>query len=205
MAKKHVHSLWYKIEHFSPWYLLAVSLVGGMVCVLALRQNNLNMIKLRDKVFAADKADGDIEGALRDLRSYVYAHMNTNLSSDNSIKPPIQLKYRYERLLKAEQDRVKSDSGQTYTDAQRYCEKKFPEGFYGATRLPCIRDYLKKHTPKAVQERPIPDALYKFDFVSPLWSPDLAGWSMLVAIVSFVFFAFRLGLEKWVKHDLANA
>ena len=29
----------------------------------------------------------------------------------------------------------------------------------------------------------IPVSLYEFDFISPTWSPDLAGWSMLAAIV----------------------
>ena len=91
-----------------PWYFLALALLSGTACTLALRQNNLNMIKLRDQVFVVDKANGDIEKALKDLREYVYAHMNTNLSSGNSIKPPIQLKYRYERLLEAEKQRVKT-------------------------------------------------------------------------------------------------
>lgn len=201
MAKKHVHSLWYKVQHFSPWYLLVVALISGVVSVLALRQNNLNMVNLRDKVFAADRANGDVETALRDLRSYIYSHMNTDLNSGNGIKPPIQLKYRYDRLLAKEKSRVKASNAQTYTDAQNHCEKLYPSSFSGGPRVPCIKNYVSSRT---VKEQAIPDSLYKFDFVSPSWTPDLAGWSLVIAILSFILFILRLGLEKWVKHDLAN-
>ena len=42
--------------------------------------------------------------------------------------------------------------------------------------------------------------LYQFDFVSPRWSPDLAGWSLLavpLGLASFVFTAVdRYGLKR---------
>ncbi|MGZ6005778.1 MAG: hypothetical protein ACXWLH_06595 [Candidatus Saccharimonadales bacterium] len=202
MAKKHAHSLWSKIKHFSPWYLLGLSLISGFICLTALRQNNLNMVKLRDKVFAADKADGDTETALRNLRSYIYAHMNTNLDSGNGIKPPIQHKYRYERLLAAEKKRVKTSSDQIYTNAQNYCEQFISHKVFGGANISCIKKYVSSH---GVSEQAIPDSLYKFDFVSPLWTPDLAGWSLIITIILVLAFVLRIGLEKWVKHDLANS
>lgn len=201
MAKKHFHSIWSKIEHLSPWYLLIAALVSGFICVLALRQNNLNMVKLREEVFTVDKENGDVESALRDLRKYVYSHMNTDLSSGNGIKPPIQLKYRYNRLLAKEKSRVKNSTDQVYTAAQKYCENLYPDSFSGGPRVPCIKKYVSTRTVKA---QSIPDSLYKFDFVSPAWSPDLAGFSLITTIILFVLFLLRYGLEKWVKHDLAN-
>jgi hypothetical protein len=203
MAKKHVHSVWSKIKPLNPWYLLGLSIICGLICVTSMRQNNLTMIKLRDQVFAADKANGDVEKALRDLRGYIYGHMNTNLNSGSSVKPPIQLKYRYDRLVQAEQQRLNGNSNQVYTDAQHYCEKLYPSSFSGGPRVPCIKNYVSSHG--GAEPQTIPDSLYKFDFVSPSWTPDLAGWSLLLTIVLFIAFLIRLGLEKWVKHDLSSS
>lgn len=199
MDKKHLHHWWRKIRPVSPWYLLILAAISSVVFVYAMRQNNLGMVKLRDQVFAVDKQNGDIEAALRELRKYVYSHMNTDLSSDTGVKPPIQLKYRYERLVQAEKDRVSSQSDKIYTGAQKYCEKKIPSGFSGRVRVSCIQDYVAKN---GVKEQTIDESLYKFDFVSPPWTPDLAGWSLVAAAVFFLLFVLRMGLQVWVKHEL---
>lgn len=179
---------------------LAIAIVSGVVCIMALRDNNQKALDLRDKVIQVDKDNGDIETALRELRSFVYAHMNTDLAAgDNAIKPPIQLKYRYERLLEAQQQDVKRQSDQIYSEAQAECERKFPSGLRNSGRIPCITEYIAT---KGIKQEPIPDSLYKFDFVSPLWSPDLAGWSLVVASVTMALFVIRLGMGRWVKTEL---
>src|SRR5256885_13361455 len=127
MSKKQLKNLWAKIRPLRPRYFLAVVLITGAVSVYALRQNNLTMIHLRSKVATADEQNGDVEAALRNLREFVYSHMNTNLSSGNNpIKPPIQLKYRYDRLVQAEKDKTAASNAQVYTAAQAYCEKQVP-------------------------------------------------------------------------------
>ncbi len=197
--KKILHHVWTKVRPLSQWYLLALAVIFSGIAVYALRQNNLTMIKLRDQVFAADQTNGDVEGALKNLREFIYSHMNTNLDSGTSVRPPIQLKYTYERLLAAQKTKT-VDSTQIYTDAQHYCEKLYPNSFSGGPRVPCITNYVNTHT--AAQQQPIPDSLYKFDFVSPTWTPDLAGWSLVLAAVFFILFAARYGLELWLKHEL---
>ena len=159
------------------------------------------MIKLRAAVFSADKAGGDTETALKNLREFVYAHMNTNLDSGSSVKPPIQLKYQYERLVAAEKARVDAANTQVYTDAQTYCQALYPSSFSGGPRVPCITDYVTSH---GTQAQPIPDGLYKFDFVSPTWTPDLAGWSIVVTVVLALLFGLRYGLERWLKAELRD-
>jgi hypothetical protein len=202
MNKTQLHNFWTKIRGIKPWYFLAAGLISGLVAVLALRQNNLTMITLRAKVVEVDKNNGDIETALRDLREFVYAHMNTNLSSgNNSIKPPIQLKYRYDRLIATEKQRVNEANAKIYTDAQAYCEKAVPEGLSGRGRVPCIQDYVSSH---GIKEQPVQNGLYKFDFVSPTWSPDLAGFALLLSIISFIAFAFLYGVDRWIKAELKD-
>jgi hypothetical protein len=199
MHKRILHHVWIKIRPVSYWYFLTLFVITSMVALFALRQNNVRALELRDKVLSVDEANGDVEAALKELRTYVYGHMNAELASgEGSIRPPIQLKYRYERLVRAEKQRVSQVNEKVYTEAQAHCERQIPTGTI-AGRVPCVQDYVSKHT--AVEQQ-IPDALYKFDFASPLWSPDLAGWSILLSGVFFILFAIRFVLEKWLKFNL---
>jgi len=167
------------------------------VTVFALRHNNQQMLTLRQAVFTADEKNGDVEGALRQLRQYVYAHMNTDLQTGKtSVYPPIQLEHTYARLLAAQQESAKQANQQIYTEAQSYCEKLHPESFSGGPRVPCIRDYVAS---KGVQLPTIPDSLYKFDFVSPRWSPDLAGWSLFVTVLLGVLLLVRALIPLLLK------
>jgi len=205
MDKKFFRHFSKLLKPISPWVFLSIAVVSGIVCVVAMRNNNLTALRLRDEVNKVDQANGDVETALRNLRTYVYRHMNTNLAvGPNAIKPPVQLKYTYERLLAAEQARVGTDSSSIYNQAQTECEKQFPKGLFGAGRIPCITNYVSTRTSKESVAQTIPDSLYKFDFVPPRWSPDLAGWSLIIASVSLALFVVRFGLEKWVKAELRD-
>jgi hypothetical protein len=175
--------------------------MAGVVGVYSLRTNNEHMISLRDAVYAADKNNGDIEQALHKLQAYVTSHMNTNLSGgNNAVYPPIQLKYTYDRLVQTESDAVAQTNATFYTSAQKYCEAQNPEGFFGATRIGCVEDYLQTHDTKH-ELTPIPDALYKFSFVSPRWSPDLAGWSLFVAMLSGSLFVVSFIISRFSKRS----
>lgn len=198
MHARRLHHLWTKVRHFRPWYLFVVAAFCLVVSIVALRENNLHMVKLRDAVYAADKNNGDVKGALTNLQRYVTAHMNTSLSSGNtSVYPPIQLKYTYDRQRAAN---LQVSNAQVYNDAQKYCEQQNPTDFSGRNRVPCIEQYVEGH---GVQAKPIPDAMYKFDFISPTWSPDLAGFSLLATLVfsllGFGWWLFEIWLKKRIR------
>ncbi len=197
MSKRKLHHLWTRIRPISYWYFLAGFIIFGLVFVFAYRQNNITALKMRDNVLEVDKQNGDIEAALKGLREFTYGHMNAELSGGaNNIYPPIQLKYRYERLVEEQKKRT---SGDTYNEAQRYCEQQMPQGLSGGNRISCIQAYVDSHPVQ--QQVSIPDGVYKFNFASPAWSPDLAGWSLLAALVFLLLFAVRFALEKWLKHQ----
>jgi hypothetical protein len=156
------------------------------------------MIKLRDEVYAADKADGDVKGTLLRLQAYVTTHMNTNLSAgQGAVYPPVQQKYTYDRLVQAESDTAASSNTQLYTAAQSYCQAQIPAGFSGRGRVPCIEQYVQSHDTALPT---IPDALYKFDFISPSWSPDVAGWSLLFTVFCWLLFVAVFITHLWLKH-----
>lgn len=203
MNKRRAHHLWTKIRWLKPWYFLALALVSGVVCIFALRANNEHMIVLRNAVYKADRNNSDVQSALRNLRTYVTSHMNTNLSTGTSVYPPIQLQYTYERLQQTQTNQLAQGGTQVYTDAQHYCEQQNPNGFSGRGRVPCIEQYVQSHG-GAAQLATIPAAQYEFSFVSPAWSPDLAGWSLLVTILSSLLFVVTLIARLWLRRATGN-
>ncbi len=169
-----------------------------MVSVFALRANNQHMIKLRDVVYQADKNNTDVVGPLKNLQAYVTTHMNTNLSAGPTpVYPPVQLKYTYERLVRAQGDAVGKANATLYTAAQAYCEQQNSTDVSGRNRVPCIEQYVQQHNPAKLPQ--IPDALYKFAFVTPKWSPDLAGWSIAITILSGLAFVFTFVRGRFTK------
>ena len=200
MDKKQLHHFWTKFRRLSPWYFVALALVSGIVCIYALRANNEHMATLRTAVYTADQNNGDVTGALQALQSYVTSHMNTDLSTGNTnIYPPIQLKYTYDRLVQAQSDQLAQTNSSLYTAAQHYCEQQDPVDFSGHNRVPCIEQYVQAHGLKVAA---IPDSLYKFDFVSPRWSPDLAGWSMVVAAISALLAVILFIADFFIKRSV---
>jgi hypothetical protein len=201
MTKAYWHYIWTKLRVIKPWYFFAAFLLFGLLSVYALRANNLHMAQLRSAVYAADKNNGNVTQALQNLRAYVGSHMNTNLSGGpNAVYPPIQLKYTYDRLITAKSAQTADYNSQIYTQAQRYCEATIPTGFSGSYRITCIEDYVTTHNASPTY---IPSDLYKFDFYSPRWTPDLAGWSLVLSALSLVLFAFFWLARRLVK-ALAN-
>ncbi|HET9173903.1 MAG TPA: hypothetical protein VFN56_01335 [Candidatus Saccharimonadales bacterium] len=183
MHKKRLHQTVDQLQWLKPWHFLVLAALTGAICVGALRANNEHMAHLRTALYQADQKDQNVQGALQALQSYVTSHMNTNLSSGSgTVYPPIQLVGTYDRLVQAQGATIQKQNSQLYTDAQNYCEQLYPNSLNDPRpRVPCIEQYVQGHglkTPPA-----IPDSLYKFDFVSPSWSPDLAGWSLGVAVL----------------------
>lgn len=174
---------------------LALVIISALLAVFAMRANNQKMVELRSAVYTADEKGGDVNMALNSLQNYVHAHMNTDLSSGgNTIKPPIQLKHTYERLKLAEDQRVKEANSNLYSRAQSYCQIQAPAP--ATSRVPCVDNYVASHNATA---KTIAPALYQFDFISPSWSPDLAGWSIVVGGLMFI-----MALLAFVKQELAT-
>lgn len=197
MNKRKLHYYHKRFHIISPWYFLVAALISLSISVYALRQNNFKMIELRQAVTTADERNGDVETALANLREYVYAHMNTNLSSgQNAIKPPIQLKGRYERLAAAQQDQIKAANQAVQAQGEAICTAQFPAAGYNSPRVSCVQAYVAANAKQVASE--VPAELYKFDFVSPKWSADLAGISLLFSLGFFALFLLRFITERWM-------
>ncbi len=189
-----------KLAEISVRAWLVLFLISSLVCIVALRHNNQQMVKLRDAVYAADKNGGDVNAALNNLSHYVYAHMNTNLSDGTSgIYPPIQLQYTYQRLLQAQAGKLQEDNQKVYSAAQNYC-RSIGQSVWGLSTITCIQNFVVNHGVKSTANVNIPQGLYEFNFASPAWSPDLAGWSLLVSFISLVALLAKLAHRKYFTH-----
>jgi hypothetical protein len=192
MKKTKVYGIWHRFRGLSLVMLVVLFLISLSITIIALRANNINMIRLREAVYSADKHNTDVNKALNNLRQYVYSHMNTNLrSGSNNSEPPIQLVNQFNRDVDAARQKIVAmgSADKVYIDAQTICEKA---GVPIPERAQCIQNYVVEHG-KGIPQLELPvKEVYTFDFASPIWSPDLAGLSLIVAIVLFVLIIVRL-------------
>lgn len=200
MNKRKLHHQYRLIKKIRTQYFLFGAIFFLALGVIGMRENNLQMIELREKVYIADEKGTNIENPLRELRGYVYSHMNTDLSSGNvSIKPPIQLTHTYNGLLEQEQERANKINKKVKAEGERICAQKFPANGLNPSRVNCVAEYTRVNT---VDPQQIPSELYKFDFVNPVWSADFAGLSLLTSLFFFATFTIRLAVGWWYEREL---
>ncbi len=194
--QKDLYHLWMRVRIVKAWYLVAALALSLVICITMLRQNNLQMVRFRSEVYTADQQNGDVNGALKKLQNYVTGHMNTSLTASNGVYPPIQLKYTYSRLLAAAQATADAQKAHIYTDAQSYCQTQNSTDFSGKNRVPCIEDYVTNHKVSAAS---VPSAMYEFSFISPTWSPDFAGWMVIITMLIAFLTLVRIVLGLWLR------
>jgi len=148
-----------------------------------LRQNNIHMIKLRQNLLAADASGVNVESSLNELRSYVFGHMNTNVNTNGSTEAPIQLVNTYYRaILQVEAyDATQSGSLALYNSAVATCNAQEGDLYKNVT---CVENYLTTNG-NGLKNQNLPSkGMYQFNFISPKWSNDLAGWLVVFSILS---------------------
>lgn len=180
-----------RLQHVKTWQLLVLLLLFSFLAATFLRLNNIGMDQRRDAVYAADES-GDkeaIKDRLWDLQRYVSAHMNTDMGS---VYLENQYRIDSQKVIDAASG-SNNPNGNIYKKAQDNCAPKFNR--YTQGYLQCTVDYLSQYPPAdnsaGLTKIPKADA-YRYSFVSPLWSPDFAGFSVLICVVIVLFIAIRL-------------
>jgi hypothetical protein len=200
MNKRRLHHYWAKIGEVKTWQLLVLAVLFAALTVFALRQNSLNLEPKINAVLLADETGEGIEQSINELGDYVTHHMNADLPR------PIQLQYSYERAVEQayqiELDNLRS--GSLLEEAKAVCAQL---GVVVSAGPQCIQDYLDENwTPdKGALSPELPDpALFTYNFASPSWSPDLAGFSMAITILLLVAAVSRLIAGQIVKAVLKS-
>lgn len=181
-----------QLQRIKTWQLMILLILAVFLAMTFLRLNNIGMIERRNAVLTADEAgNGEVTiNRLYDLQRYVSAHMNTDMGKG------LYLETSYNRDYQAAYDRATADSnpnGNIYKKAQDVCAPQFSR--YSAAYLQCTTGELAKY-PAAGNLTdtfvgPKADS-YLHVFSSPRWSPDFAGWSVLLCLVIGVMILARL-------------
>lgn len=181
------------------WQLLLVFVLFFALSIYLLRQNNLNMIKLREAVKTADLQNSDVQGALSALQQYVTSHMNTNLGEGIYLEKTYQR--AYDRAVQAKLQ-VGSSSSTAYQQADRDCRAVFSNTYSFQAYIQCVTAKItalgSAQDPLAGVKAPSTD-LYRHNFASPIWTPDLAGWTVLITILLFIIILIKL-LLTWILY-----
>lgn len=182
--KKFLHHWRKKVTR--TWVLLVVLAVGVASSVYFLRQNNLQMVELRNNVVKADEQGGDISGALEKLNEHVFHHMNTK------IVRPIELVNTYNKQAAlAIQAANQDNSRDLYAEGTAQCERR---GVPLSSIAQCISEYaLNNNAGGGPKEIILPDKnRFVYTFATARWTPDLAGFSVLITGVVLCWLAVRL-------------
>lgn len=173
-----------RLRHFLIIFVLSVPLTAYL-----LRQNNLTMIELRDIVLQVDRDTGDINEVaphLENLGNYILNHMNTDAGK---VELPGTFNSAVERIRKRAEASGSVNSA-IYAQAQDRCEDP---NILLTARAQCVQDFVVSNAKPGtdVIELEFPDkTLYSYSFASPTWSPDVAGFSLLISVMSFVVLVF---------------
>jgi hypothetical protein len=200
MDKSKVHHYWVAFKKPTLYFFVICAVLFSTLAVYSLRANNLKMLELKQAVLVADEKNGDIEGALQQLRAFVTTHMNTAMRTQDASEPPIQLINQFNRYMQAEQARVANqDTNKIYREAQARCES----GAIPLTaRAQCIQEFVLANGGGVQQLTIPPKELYTFDFASPRWAFDLAGISIILATTFYLLLIFRFIFARIMKHKL---
>jgi hypothetical protein len=203
MNKRRLHHSWKTIRRIRPIYFLILAVIFGVIASFALRSNYVRMTELREAVYAADRDNGDVQTALNELQAYVISHMNTSLNTGKTgVYPPIQLQNTYQRLVQAQAASQQGANGDLYTRAQAYCQQQNASDFSGRNRVPCIEKYVQENGSATNMGAKIDPSLYQFDFVAARWSPDLAGWSLVAAVLFLLAAIVKFIIDLFIKRSL---
>jgi hypothetical protein len=172
------------------WQLVLLLILMSFVAATFLRMNNTGMVQRRNAVAAADKVGNvpDITARIYDLQRWSAAHMNADSGT-------FYLQEQYnrdaQRALSQSSD-LSAASAQANADAEAVCRPQF--NGWSTAYMQCFLAELAKHpSSEKLPEPKLPSpALYRYSFVSPLWSPDFAGWSIIGCLVIIIMIIGRI-------------
>jgi len=186
--KKQVRRRINQLQRIKTWQLVILFCLACFVSATFLRLNNIGMVERREAVYTADKAgDNKItQSRLYDLQRYVSAHMNTDMDKGAFLVAA----YNRDKQILLEKASV-GVNGNIYKKAQDVCAPRYSS--WSPAYVQCTVSELAKYPAgeslnSTVYLSPGP---YSHVYVSPMWSPDFAGWSLVVCVVILIMILSR--------------
>ena len=206
-TKQQIRTTLKKLNTLKTWQLIIVLILVLFAAATAIRLNNVGMAQRREGVYSADEAGDEevIYQRLLTLREYSSAHMNANTGL---FSLPHQYDRDNQKALEAAQKRSEqseSPNGNIYKKAADVCDPQFPG--YSQAYLQCFMNELDKYPSSGDIDDSValpPAELYQYNFDSPIWTPDLAGWTVLVALIISVVIITKIILTLVLKMILKH-
>ena len=197
-----------RLRAVKTWQLVVLVLLGSIVAASFLRLNNLAMVERRQAVIEADeKGDAtEIKATLGELQRYVTTHMNTSLDGG------FYLAKSYERAREAAMAQAQdtsSPNSDAYRQAGIACQTERFRVAGGYVQCVINKVNALGGTANPVSELKLPPPeLYKVNFASPTWSPDLAGFAVAFCVVILLVIIARfmgvVFLDLLLKRRFSN-
>lgn len=190
--KRNIRKNLKRIETIKTWQLIILLVLSLFISATFLRLNNTGMISRRNAIEGADKSGDtqDTSSRIYDIQRYAAAHMN----ADTGV---FYLQSQYDRDVKKAVTAASGDSStgdnSPQAKADAICNPNLQIHGYSLAYQNCMLEQLSKAgqvvDPASIM-LPNP-ALYRYSFTSPLWSPDFAGWAVLVSLLLAIMIVIR--------------
>ena len=183
--KKQIRNNIKQIQRVKTWQLFILLIMSVVLSATFLRLNNIGMVERRAAVVNADSVGNDqvTKDRLIALQHYVSAHMNTDMGKG------VYLETSYKKAVKVAYDSA-SSTNNIYKKAQEVCAPKFTS--WSTAYIQCTVSELAKY-PEGSNTVNLPNPnKYLHSFASPVWSPDFAGWSLLISAAILTIILARL-------------
>lgn len=170
-----------RLGQVKTWQLVILLIIASLLCATFLRLNNIGMVERRTAVLAADKR-GDQTALINNLSAlqrYSSTHMN---AASGAVYLEGIYKIEVERRVTEARNSNTVDKD-ALAKADATCRAQFPG--YSQAYVQCnASEQAKYQGSSSLQSLTFPNPeLYRHDFASPVWSPDFAGFSLLICLL----------------------
>ena len=179
-----------KLQHLPIWQLCIVLILLGFVAATFLRINNNEMVERRTAVALADKTGDEtsIRNNLYSLQRHAAAHMNAGSGL-------IYLEHSYNRDTQKALQLAQVGPGagnDVLAKADATCKQHYSG--YSQAYVHCVAAEQAKYpaAANATQFVAPNSELYRHEFYSPAWSPDFAGWTVVIFIIIASIILYRI-------------
>lgn len=189
--KKQVRLSIKQLKRIKTWQLIVLLVLAGFISATLLRLNNVGMVQRRQAVLVADEngSKEDIVSRLYELQRYVSAHMNTDMGDG------IYLEHQYERDRETAIYEASVKTGSTENVYKQITDTCRAQYSVWSSYFQCVTNSLN-NVPEGQDFSTtvkLPNIeTYKHDFISPIWSPDFAGWSLVICVLIATVIIVRL-------------
>ena len=205
------------LRHFGAvqnWQLILILIPLFFVTATLLRLDHLRMVELRDAVVSADEMGNDavLQEKLQALQKFTLTHVVVSVVERNGMQHvifgtgPFYLEGQYLRAanaaVAAAENQLYDDHnphGNIYAAVSAICRPQaIAHGWAWNSPgyLDCWTIELAKYpaaeelNPRLTAQIP-PTEMFRYSFISPLWSPSAAGWAILACVILLAVILIR--------------